>query len=307
MALETATYNYWQTCRRAGQLVLLAFIVSFAPVAQADLFRPSTWFCNFHLLGRKAAHPPTADSSAAVQKMLENNDFEILRGYDDYYEIFGELFFIRLAHLQSDDTWVDMGAGTAHAQVDVIEGWKRRTQVPKMVAVGITKPTNKNLPKGVHASRILDYIRAISKLEFHLSGQRLKYVEADITEVALSKIADENSVLLMTDYFGPISYATDLTKVLQSYGRLLGTGGELFTTLNNERLKVLDPIGGREMTLSNFIKFYCTGFDVHHASGFDRFVRNDKPLYIPSLRLIELSLEHELPPPTRHYEFVDID
>lgn len=307
MALETSNYNIWQTCRRAGQLVCLALFVSFGSFAHADLFRPSTWFCNFHLLGRKAGPPPTEASSAAVQKMLDTNDFEIMRGFDEYYEVFGDLFFMRLAHLRSNDIWVDMGAGAAHAQVDVIEASKTRPEKPQMVAVGFTKPTNKNIPKGIRASRILEYIRAISKLEYHVTGQRLKYVEADITDVALSKIADEKTVSLMTDYFGPISYATDLTKVLKVYGGLLARGGELFVTLNNERLKVLDPIGGREMTLANFIKFYCTGFDVHHSSGFDRFVRNEMPLFIPALKLTELSIQNPLPPPTRHYEFVDIE
>lgn len=307
MALETRTYKYWQTCRRAGQLVLLAFAVSFAPVAQADLFHPSTWFCNFHLLGRKVAHPPDSESSAAVQKMVATNDFEIMRGYDRYYETFGDLFFLMLAHLRTDDIWVDMGAGTAKAQVDVIEGLKTREQKPKLVAVGFAKPTNRNIPNSVRSIHIIDYIRAISKLEYHLTAQRLKYVEGDVTQVNRSKIAADGSVLLMTDYFGPLSYATDLTKVLEVYGKLLAEGGQLFTVVNNERLKVLDPISRREMTLSSFVKHYCTGFDVRHEFGFDMLVRNDKPLYIPDLKLTELSIEHPMPPPTRHYEFTDFE
>jgi SAM-dependent methyltransferase len=280
-------------------LFFVAIALSVDSAEAVAIFKPWTWFCNEALTA-----PANIGDQQAVRNMIEHQNFEIARDFDQYVEKFGETFlpFLR-EQAQPGDTWIDMGAGLALAQIEFTRMTRSTYRELNLISTGYVRPTVQNMTTGKSYESQHRYLRLVEQLEAHLAPSgRIRYVEGDIALKQTQSFAQAGSVRLITDLFGPISYVDDLTHTLKIYGQLLMPGGRLYLVKNNLRLVIKDSRAKHLMTIGGFIRSHCRGFRVVRSEPNYYIERTDQPLVIPELTLKEVRMADK-PPPYRRFSF----
>ncbi|MBU0505987.1 hypothetical protein KJ708_08355 [bacterium] len=226
-----------------------------------------------------------------------------------------------LKYLRAENHWLDSGAGHAVAMRDFAKQRLKRTarlfgqKLPKMTALSLGKPECRHLEEDL--KRI----------------PQLQYVETCIMQRDPRELSSQ-SVDLLTDIMGALTYSLDLRAVLMQYGDLLTHGAEVYTTVQVGYIKrfqiinpetgsyeypeeffqnlfILDP-EGNEITLKEFLQM-TTGFVLYDfkqdmlanypTNAHFCLLRNDDPVYVPELRFIK---ERFIPgaPPRRVFQLV---
>lgn len=252
-----------------------------------------------------AAATSNPSAQASVIRAVRENDFEVRRGIEDYAEtVFGaDSFHTALDALPPKATFVDVGAGTGRAIVDLLES----SRVDQAVGIAYARPEDARLDSalGQYGDRFQ-----------YLSGSTIEEMDARGALDAFKGSAD-----LVTDAFGAASYTRDLRGVLASELSLAKPGGHvlvniptmyvgagnpmLFTEFRIASEK--EPAGDQGAAMTRWLEG-IKGARVVSSSfeGFNDFSqvfeleRTAEPLELPPLRLIEY--EDFCSPPHRVYE-----
>jgi hypothetical protein len=277
-----------------------------------------------------AAMPPTvhvdyeapsfAEGLAIQAQIFNNQPFVSERPLQAYLNHHPHLS-PALKYLDRSHHWLDAGAGHAVAMRDLAQQKTSRLarkfghQAPTMTALSLGKPQCPQLD------------RDLKKFT------QLRYTESCITDDSCHGLKP-NSIDLITDIMGPLTYALDLRAILMKYGALMTHGAELFATMQvgyRKRSEIVDPVSGlidypethfrnliildsdgNELDLKAFFQM-VTGFVLYrfHQEYFMGdpqnahfcLLRNDDPLYVPKLRFIE---DRFIPgtPPRRVFQLV---
>lgn len=227
---------------------------------------------------------------SAFDNQLRNNNFSTLRNLNSYRGVFGAAFSTAIKRLQYGDTWIDMGAGLAIAQTQLLVERRLRSHLPTLIALSYERP--RRLTSSIEyqsASRARYQARHIHYLEKHLVefADAFQYIEGrKVEDIPIREIAQPGSVKLITDLFGPLSYSPELVKILRTYGELLAPNGQLHIAASDELLKVIEPLTGRALSIFDFIELYCEGFRVIRGSGIPTIIRTGALLKVPPLQLV---------------------
>ena len=158
---------------------------------------------------------------ALLRMRLKLNAFVTSRTLGEYGIYSAREFKSFLETLGPGSHWLDAGAGKGHAIAQYVE---RNPAGARVTGVVYSGKRPKNAP---------DQLR-------YLSG---RYIE-DIPDEELGR-AD-----LITDLFGPGSYSTRISEVLNKYLRILTPGGRAFVTLTSEATVT---VNGRSTTLLGYL------------------------------------------------------
>jgi SAM-dependent methyltransferase len=162
-----------------------------------------------------------------TKKDLEDNDrFITRRSLRDYIDVFQTqenpyYFQELLSNLPQSATWFDMGAGHGKALLDALF-FSNHAHIKNFVGVSYEAPKSESLSQASsrHQGRF-HYIET-GFLENHWHKNQLSESFAPWN----------NKVDLITDYFGPMSYTFDLSKVLKIYLNLLKLNGRVLLQLS---------------------------------------------------------------------------
>ena len=142
-----------------------------------------------------------------LSRLIESNEYTVMRGLQDYTKAFGISFLNALNSLKAQDHWVDAGAGNALAQADFEEELLELGRpIPRMTA--ITYRFAGILPQNGSRRTI------ISNRKFE-----------DISNEEIHKAK------LVTDFTGVLNYTSQPQLVLQKYLDNLEVDGKLFVLL----------------------------------------------------------------------------
>jgi SAM-dependent methyltransferase len=186
--------------------------------------------------------------------------------------------------LESDQHWIDAGAGEALAVRDYLAA-DAPTQKARVTAVSITRPQSASL----------------AEIERRFAASGFRYLAGKPIEERA--IADLGLADLISDVYGPLQYARQIDSVVEAYARLLKTGGLLFAVLPAITFLKKD---GKEMELTDWL-WSIRGFRPRRIPDpgshmYQREVileRNGETIFVPPIRLIRVT---EGPPPLREYE-----
>lgn len=171
---------------------------------------------------------------ARTSRLLAFNWFVTNRGLNEYSWEFtnqksgGLSFKDKVKSLKSGARWLDAGAGRANAQLELLATIPNFDDSPELVAVAVKKPFFVKLPK-------------TNKMSY-LSGRFLE----DITDAELG------SFDIITDFFGPTSYAKDSIEIVNKYLRLIRSHGDIFISFPMEAT-VYRPALSKYQSLSRWI------------------------------------------------------
>lgn len=249
--------------------------------------------------------PTAATSNTSVIRAVRENDFEVRRGIEDYAEtVFGaDSFHSALDALPPKATFVDVGAGTGRAIVDLLES----SQVDRAVGIAYARPADARLDGAL--AQYGDRFQ-------YLSGSTIEDMD---TRGALD--AFKGSADLVTDAFGAASYTRDLRGVLASELSLAKPGGHVFVNVPTMYVGAGNPMLFTEFRIASekepasdqgavMTRWFegIKGARVVSSSfeGFNDFSqvfeleRTAEPLELPPLRLLEY--DDFCSPPHRVYE-----
>ncbi len=188
---------------------IILFIICFGGAFDigASQFEKAVWSEWPHALRQTIAD--TGREIAENRDRIKKNDFEVSRGLWQYEMAFGDLFSADLRRITPRGVWIDVGAGSAKAQIELLE----KTQVgPVCVAVSVQKPADQLLDRAIQRWGVLFQYREGRPIEEYAPDT---FPRADI----------------ITDVYGAASYTPHLDVVLQQYGRILKKSGRLYIVL----------------------------------------------------------------------------
>lgn len=241
-----------------------------------------------------------------LNAVVEANHFEdgrrLLRlhgGLPDlhsYENLLSRRFIPILRELRGDQHWIDMGSGSGAAISDYFASLRSgrsgflglfgdKIERPRVTAVA-KKPANtqrlaeKNPEFSAFYGRFLEQIRL------------KEFERADV----------------ISDVFGPLSYAPHLDAVVRRYGQLLQPGGEAFTIL---RTLTTGSRDGAVLETPQFLRTWLNdakGIEISELDMVDErgsairlaLRRTEGVVRVPKLELTDVTAGT---PPARHYEF----
>jgi hypothetical protein len=215
---------------------------------------------------------------------LRGNAFSVIRGFDEYDQGYGR----RLLPLLTTPTlrkkvWIDFGSGTSHSQLDFL----KRVPDADVSLIGIvhTKPVKG--PPNLQKTKILN--AQIDQLNEAIAKKEIIYLERDLNHpLELETLADAG-----TDYFGPISYATDLSGVIQNEIDSIRVGGPLLVRAALGHTDI--HIGGQRFSIYSFLRM-TPGLQVTRISDTAFVVvKTQQNVRITPLELISINSELSLP------------
>ena len=187
--------------------------------------------------------------SAALNRRLKNNRFQIHRGLRNFHGEFGNVFIKALA--RENAVWWDIGAGSGLAQIEVQT--KRLYEVEKSIigrvdsgALGKPREVIRPLATGTKNRQILEMVSQIPPLrtralafikpdtataaESFLDRQRVdhQYFEGKLEFLDISGF---EKATLLTDFYGALSYTRTPSLVLAKELEMLDSGGTLLIVL----------------------------------------------------------------------------
>lgn len=220
-----------------------------------------------------------------VSEILTENRFETTRDLPEYKRLFGPNFENALYQLKDGEVWIDMGAGFALAQTQFRE---LRSARVNLVATGFVRPQLGHMKPDSTKEQIDEYMARLAGLERNLlvrNPMPFRYVEGDILKIRETSMGRKGQVRLITDLFGPMSYAAEPAKLLRLYGNMLSLNARLFIHVLDDRLQIRDPRTKEVYTLFQFVAKYGRGFYFSPESRF--LVRDSEEIYIPDLKLVK--------------------
>ena len=207
------------------------------------------------------------DETHAPTQRMEKNKFITNRSLEEYFYELHPDFKTKLKSLGSQDHWIDLGAGKAHAQIDFLKTFSSNNQAPQTTAV-------------------------VYKLDRWFPAPRFSG-KLTVKEGLFEKMATQDfaKASVITDVFGVLSYSKDLSLSLQKTIDLLETKGELYilTTPYTTRIQ-------RGSDSFSLIEYLATipGLKVEGRWGVIKITKEVDNLLIPHLEL--LSFRDEAPP-----------
>ena len=245
----------------------------------------------WNLLSTRLHTDPLTDATMKNGIIISKSAFNVSRSLQDYKVQLPQRFSETLTQLNSEDTWIDAGAGTAKALFEFFDQQKAGKEAvhSKLIGISAERP-DESLARDDSQDK---HDQAVKKLRLHLQNDdpnKVRYMDGRyVEEIPTNEIAFPGSVTLITDVYGPISYSIRLDQVLRKYFSLLKPGGDLFLTLDQDHVLINDPKIGEPLTLNEFVKRYCTGIGVRSGqNGKWNFYRTEDPLFVPPLVLKNL-------------------
>lgn len=166
-----------------------------------------------HQVIKEQASDLRAKEYSRNSRLLALNWFVTSRGMNEYSAEFTNhkstdlSFREKVNRLGPRGRWLDAGAGRANAQREFLETVPNFNDAPELVALAYKKPFFVGIPKG-------------SKMKY-LSGRMIE----EIPDQELGTFD------IISDYFGPTSYAKDSISVMNKYLRMIRDQGEIFISL----------------------------------------------------------------------------
>lgn len=213
--------------------------------------------------------------SWAISRIVEKNKFVTMRGLFDYRDMLGKEFSSSLESLRSDQLWLDLGAGKANAQVELLKTFKDVETAPWNVAVAYKLDRWFSPPK--------------------FSGKlQIREGAFEVQDVTTWKKAD-----LITDVFGVVSYSHDLHTTLQKAFDLMPVNGEFYIFMTYYSLSI-----HRGETRYGLIDFLQTieGLKVEGKFGMIRITKTSPEVTVP---LMTLEKYVEDAPPIRAFRVLE--
>lgn len=235
-----------------------------------------------------------------VEEIILENRFETTRNLLEYKKMFGPNFENALYQLSDNEVWIDMGAGFGLAQIDFRSQFEKKV---KLVATGFVKPRLEHMKVDYTKQQTDEYVSKLELLDRNLRTRGpmpFRYIEGDVLKIPRSSMARKGTVRLITDLYGPMSYASDPAKLLRLYGNMLSLNARLFIHVIDQRLLIRDPQTDAIYTLFQFVAKFGRGFYFSPESRF--LVRNSEEIYIPDLKLVK---RRSGTPPYNTYEIMN--
>lgn len=195
------------------------------------------------------------------REKLENNEFRIEAGLQQYCDAFGDGFKEQIQSMGEEEYWLDGGAGVGQAISDYYDGNGKA----KTIAVGYKKPEHDTIRKLENESRFK-----------YLSGKYFQ--EFADKEDLLRGSNQEGKMSVITDFNGVLSYTETLSEDLQKYLNNLKVGGKIYTTFY---AKIDD-----EYDVLEWLK-KCTGITVERKAGSIVITKVQNEAKVVSLELLQ--------------------
>lgn len=165
-----------------------------------------------------------------VDQMVDENDFTTNRSIGSYYATFGRDFMIAHRNLKPNQLWFDLGAGNGTAVQTYVQSMGSSQNATNAIAFSYNFNKANSLPS-------FDGKVKYQAGNFELADPK-KFPKAD----------------LITDLFGPISYAKDLHAVLQNALDMLKVRGQLYVHATDMMTQFKYGNGEKFINLREFLE-----------------------------------------------------
>lgn len=208
--------------------------------------------------------PVEARKGLACHLVLDRvraGNFEQGRTFSDYARWFGASLADALRALGKDGVWIDMGSGYGRAVRDALKEGRFEGQ-----AVTVTAGTLDGATREANA----------------LFGARLRSFEGKFLEDMPPGMLPKAG--LITDYYGPFSYAPDIGGIVRRYLELLPEGGEAMILSEGFALE------GVNGTFRAMLEWLGEGHGFSTRISGDVLVlrREARPIQLPKLELVSI-------------------
>ncbi len=164
--------------------------------------------------------------------IVQSNAFVVMRGLEDYQNAFQDKFTYALNQLRPNDHWIDVGSGSAKAQLEFLS--QSDNSKVQTTAIAVNKPVVYSVLKNTYAFKH----PGILQKHRYFSGKTVE--ELDLVRERLV------SADLVTDLFGAFSYSPQIDQVLFKQISMLKVGGQLFVyTPLIMQIKIYDQKGNQ--------------------------------------------------------------
>ena len=225
----------------------------------------------------------TEERASYFSTQLSANEFTVNRNlihYEDTFssKVLGLSFKQVLTSLPKKSTWIDMGTGKAYA---ILEGLYENPHI-KGVGIAYKKPNHR------------DFIKVIEGLV----GQRFQYLEGEYVENMMSLgLLDKwkGKVKLITDVYGPLSYADNVSRIMQIYLDLVSKNGQLFFHISEHKTTLVKSGSVRTFTLIDWFKS-IKGIEVKVLNSHEGiYEKTGEEVKVVSLQIIKTTKDVEVP------------
>ncbi len=155
------------------------------------------------------------------EQLTSNRGFVTNRGFAEYNRLLGlepEIAGLdqTLQKLPKNSLWIDAGTGWGSAFKDIISD-PNFNNVSQMLGLSFAAPMGLN----IHALET----ESAGRIKYLETGYLENHIESEFLSELIKPF--QNKANLITDIFGPISYTSELDKVLNIYFKLLKKNGKL--------------------------------------------------------------------------------
>lgn len=209
-----------------------------------------------------------------ITERVAKNKFVTDRHLEDYSRELHSDFKNKIASLHADQHWVDLGAGKATAQIELIKSFDDKSQAPFSTAVAFK----------------LDRWFAPRSYDGKLKVAEGAY---ELQPTASWKKAD-----LVTDVYGVLSYTGELGIALQKTFDMMNVGGELYILALPYGTQV--QRGEVKLPFTDFLKS-LPGIKVEGDDKQIKITKIQDSVSVPSLRMVRYT---DGGPPMRLFEII---
>lgn len=205
-----------------------------------------TVIVSFTVLPSSWAHIEVEDfevCEAQLEKLttvLNDNLFTTGREFKHYNAAFGSGQWLKsfLTTIRNKKFhWIDAGAGMAFPQQQAL----KISQIDSQI---LTKKQRQLL-----SATAIGYTHPLGDENFVPKHPRFRYLTGDLlTEIPAAQLGRTD---LITDLFGPFSYTTDVSALMDLYLKILKVGGELLLVMDVSKTKIINS--GEESELSSVL------------------------------------------------------
>lgn len=256
--------------------------------------------------------------NTSYNNLLTNNDFYLKRDIDSVSTFItykkgdrNRSFFDDIMELESNDHFMDSGAGAGYVLLDLYMSYSQRY----ISHLGNKYPLRKHNPP---FSTAISFVKPIEWHTYSVPGigkyiNKVRYLDGRFVEdIPHEEIVKFGKLKLILDSVGPLAYSDRVDLVLQKYIDLLSYDGGIdiyFGKVTPRESKPPEIYSGRgesyetEIILKNGTRVNFTdwlklipGLTIYHSSSFGvRIEKNIEDVQIPKLKLITY-IDNILPP-----------
>ncbi|UYL09164.1 hypothetical protein B9G69_001060 [Bdellovibrio sp. SKB1291214] len=214
------------------------------------------------------------EAAPYITERVAKNKFVTDRHLLDYSKELHPDFKNKVESLRAEQHWVDLGAGKATAQIDLIKSFDDKSQAPFATAVAF-KLDRWFAPRSYNG--------------------KLKVAEGayELQPTAAWKKAD-----LVTDVYGVLSYTGELGVALQKTFDMMTVGGELYILTLPYGTQI--QRGENKLVLTEFLKT-VPGIKVDGDNIQIKITKTHENIFVPSLRMVRYT---DGGPPLRLFEII---